>query len=479
MTTPQDTPPKAPRKVVPVSEYQARFDGWANILTQMGYAGRDKRMAGRMTATLLEYEQLEQLWRGDDVAARAIEVVPREMLRQGFGLRIPDDKKVSTAKKITAQLDDLKASERLYDGLCNERAFGGGAVLVGADDGASSMMQPLNLKALKAVRWLTALNKQEVYAEKYYEDPAQPRFGEVEFWRIQPQMGAGASVTVHESRLLLFKGICISRRQVYSNQGWGDSVLLRAYETIRDFAQGYGGAAALLQDFSQAVYQIEGLSDLIADNQDNVIQERFRIMELARSILRAVVIDKEETFERKTTNLTGLSDILDKFMVRLAAALEMPVTLLMGQSPAGLNATGDSDIRWFYDSIKSKQNNKLKPPLEHLIRLLFLSKEGPTSGKEPESWQVEFNPLWQLTAMEEAEMRNKQANTDKTYIDAGVLTADEVAHSRFGGEKYSTDTVLDLEERRKRKAEEKSALALPKGEPPTPAAPPKNGALAA
>lgn len=460
-----------------MAEYQARFDGWSNILTQQGYPGRDKRLWGKLTATLLDYEQLEQLWRGDDVAARAIEVVPREMLRQGFGLRIPDEKKASVSKTITAQLDDLKAAEKFYDALCNERAFGGGALLLGADDGASSMMEPLNLRNLKAVRWLTALNKQEVYAEKYYEDPAQPRFGEVEFWRIQPQMGSGASVTVHESRLLLFKGICISRRQVYSNQGWGDSVLLRAYDTIRDFASGYGGAASLLQDFSQAVYQIEGLSDMIADNQDNLISERFRIMELARSILRAVVIDKTESFERKTTNLTGLSDILDKMMIRLAAALEMPVTLLMGQSPAGLNATGDSDIRWFYDSIKSKQNNKLKPPLEHLIRLLFLSKEGPTKGLEPDSWQVVFNALWQLTEAEWAEVRNKQANTDKTYIDAGVLTADEVAKSRFGGESYSTDTTLDLEARRKKKEEDaKNILAVPVPEPP---APPKNGALAA
>lgn len=470
------TDPK-PAKTLTPQEHQARLDGWANLLTQMGYAGRDKRMAGQLTATLLSYEDLEQLWRGDDIAARAVELLPREMLREGFALNIPEDQ-ADVSKKMTAQLDDLKANERFFDALCYERAYGGGAILVGADDGATSMMAPLNVRTLKSVKWLTALTKQEVYAEKYYEDPAQPRFGEPEYWRIQPQMGAGAALTVHESRLLLFKGICISRRQVYSNQGWGDSVLLRAYEVIRDFAQGFGGAAALLQDFSQAVYQIENLSELMADNQEGLIAERFRIMELARSILRAIVIDKTETFERKTTNLTGLSDILDKMMLRTAAALETPVSLLMGQAPAGLNATGDSDIRWFYDNAKSKQKNKLKPPLEHLIRLLFLAKEGPTRGIEPESWQVSFHPLWQLTASEGAELRNKQADTDEKYIRAGVLTPEEVAKSRFGGESYSTDTVLDLEARRKKKEEPPVPVPAPKEEPEAPA-PPKNGALPA
>ncbi len=449
-------------------------DGWNNVLTALGVQGRDKRLSGQMAVTPLSHEQLLDLWRGDDVAARMIEVPPREMLRQGYNLRVASEdatQSAKTQKAIAAQMDDLGATTKLYDALCYERAFGGGAILVGADDGVTDLRLPLDVTRLKAVRWLTALHNREVQADRYYEDPTAPRYGSPMWWRIQPEIGSAAPVVVHESRLLLFGGIQLTRRQVWQNQGWGDPVLLRVYDVIRDFAQAYGGAAALLQDFSQAVFKIKDLAELIQTNQDEVVLNRLKIIDLARSMIRAVVLDSEEEFERKTTPLTGLDGLLDKFMLRVAAAVEMPVSLLMGQAPAGLNATGDSDIRWFYDGIKSRQSQKLKPTIERLLRMLFLSKEGPTKGKEPESWEVLFAPLWQLTEVEQAELRNKQANTDETYIRSGVLTPEEVAVSRFGGDGYSTETVIDLEARRSLKEE-----PTPKAEDPK-KTPPQNGAV--
>ena len=53
----------------------------------------------------------------------------------------------------------------------------------------------------------------------------------------------------------------------------------------------------------------------------------------------------------------------------------------MGQAPAGLNATGDSEIRWFYDRVAARQRRELQPALKRLVKLLFLSKRGPTKGK--------------------------------------------------------------------------------------------------
>jgi hypothetical protein len=83
----------------------------------------------------------------------------------------------------------------------------------------------------------------------------------------------------------------------------------------------------------------------------------------ARSVLGAYLIDADgETFERKATPIEGLSDLLEQFALRLAAAIEVPVSLLMGQAPAGLNATGDTDVRWLYSRVKSRQNTELARP---------------------------------------------------------------------------------------------------------------------
>jgi hypothetical protein len=93
------------------------------------------------------------------------------------------------------------------------------------------------------------------------------------------------------------------------------------------------------------------------------------------------------------------------------------------------------------------QEYKLKPNLERLIRYIYLSKLGKTEGNEPESWSIQFVPLWQNTEEQEALLRRTVAETDRIYIETGVLDPSEVAISRFGGDIYSTETVIDLQGR--------------------------------
>jgi hypothetical protein len=49
------------------------------------------------------------------------------------------------------------------------------------------------------------------------------------------------------------------------------------------------------------------------------------------------------------------------------------------------------------------------------------------------------------------------AETDTIYINAGVVSPDEVAVSRFGGDEYSDETVIDFDERERLEKEEELA----------------------
>jgi phage-related protein (TIGR01555 family) len=255
------------------------------------------------------------------------------------------------------------------------------------------------------------------------------------------------------------------------NSGWADSVYTSMKETLQDFGISWHSVTHLLQDFSQAVLKMKGLADAIAQQEGNLVLDRMTAMDLCRSVARAVPIDSEdEDFIRVVTPMSGLADVLDRLMLRMAEAGEMPVTLLFGQSPAGLNATGESDIRFFYDGIKASQEETVRPRIDRLLDVLFASKAGPTKGTEPENWSYEFNPLWQETDSQRAETRKAQAEADVMYIENGVLDEEEVAMSRFGGDTYSSETVLDMEKR----------LAEPEEEdepppPPQPAVPPVPG----
>ena len=52
-----------------------------------------------------------------------------------------------------------------------------------------------------------------------------------------------------------------------------------------------------------------------------------------------------------------------------------------------------------------------------------------------------------MTETETAAYRKTIAETDQIYISNGVLDPAEVAASRFGGDMYSPETVIDLEAR--------------------------------
>ena len=82
------------------------------------------------------------------------------------------------------------------------------------------------------------------------------------------------------------------------------------------------------------------------------------------------------------------------------------------------------------------------------MTLILRSNAGPTKGQAPEHWKVNFRPVRKATPMEEAELRARQAQIDNAYVTANVLSADEVAVSRFTSEGWSAETQIDLERRR-------------------------------
>lgn len=417
-----------------------------NLVSGLGDASKDRRLAAKFRALRLTRSQLEEIWRGDDMAARVIELLPGDMTREWIAVQTGEDKDASVA--MTNRLDELEARSAFKTALEWARGFGGAGILVGANDG-QDVGQPLNLDTVRSVDFLTVLDCEELVPVRYYGETNHPKYGKPELYRIQPSVGTGSVAlgsVVHESRIIRFDGVVVSRRQMQENNGWGDSVMVRVLNVIRDFQSAWDGAAYLMTDFSQAVFKIKELHKLIASNKEGVVQDRLRMLEIARSLVRAVVVDADgEDFERKTTSVAGLSDLLQQFALRLSAAARTPVSLLLGQAPAGLNATGASDIRFWYDQVSDAQETILKPALNRLLTILFRAPAGPTSGHEPESWSIRFLPLWQLDELQESDLKYKTAQTDEIYIRNNVVRPEEVAVSRFGGDEYSTETIVDLE----------------------------------
>src|SRR5215469_2809140 len=86
--------------IVPMAR-PVRNDGWANVVTGL-LSSRDKRMGGFNVIDLVTDIQGRDLWRGDDIAKRVIEVLPREAMRRGYQIKVMagDDADKETSERI-------------------------------------------------------------------------------------------------------------------------------------------------------------------------------------------------------------------------------------------------------------------------------------------------------------------------------------------------------------------------------------------
>lgn len=475
-TTRRDSAPsKKTLSRADASAVVARADGWENVFTGHGVNGRDKTRGTQVSVLALSWMDCEALYRGDDMAAKIAEEPAREATRRWFDVQISDDKE--TEEALEREMRALRAPGRFREAMSKARAYGGAGIVVGIDDGVGDPALPVNEKNIRGIRFLTVFDSFELSPRSWYGDAFSPNYGKPETYWVQAQ-GYGAigvpqagTTIVHESRVLRFEGIKVSRRQDGRNRGWGDSCFVRILEVLSNFGLAWSGAGQLLADFSQAVLQIRGLTELISSGREDVIRKRLEAIEMGRSTVRAAVLDAGsgepgdagETFERKATPMSGYPEMLDRFMTRLAAAADMPVSRLFGIAPSGLNANDKTGETWWTERVEGLQEEILREPAERLTRLMMLAKEGAAGGKEPKAWSVAFRPLRQLDPLAEAQRRLAIAQADALYAN-GILTPEEIAVSRFGGDAYSPETTLDLEARQKMAAgpsdAEKEAAAL-------------------
>lgn len=384
---------------------QLRLDTWIHAITGLGGASDKSRGAQIYGFRRLLPLELDALYHGEDLPAIIVNRLPEDALGRGFGTGDPALDQALGRRQAIRALTDARIWGRLY---------GFGAIYLGLSDRCGPQDQPADLRAVKRgdLRFTLTLDRMDVSIAEY-------RGGEPEIYQITAP-GSGLSARIHASRLIVFGGARTSWRQRQANEGFDLSVLQRCQDALRDTDQTWRAVMNLLQDMSQAVFKIKGLVSMIADGRKDVVLNRMEVVNMARSIARAVVIDADgEDFSHVgAQNLSGVEPLLVRSIVRLATAAEMPVTVLAGVSPSGMNATGDGEIRIWYKRV-TREREDIEPQCMRLASVI-----ARTEGLEPPT-SLDWPSLWEPTETEIADLDAKRAGTDKIRIDAGVLDAQE------------------------------------------------------
>jgi phage-related protein (TIGR01555 family) len=413
---------------------QHKQDGWINLLAGLGRQHDKSQYTEYGASPILHKEMLTSLWNGEGLASRVVSVVAEDMTRAWITL--PED----ASGKLDAELKRIKAKPTFYEAMLWQRLYGGAIVVIGTPE-AESLEEPMPAKP-KGITFLKCYPKArvDILSADLIMDPRSPNFEEVAYYQVRRT--DGMYFRVHHSRVLLFRG------QPYADDSdgvnwedryWGMSALQQPWEQIKTLGSTYQAVSNLLQEFTISIYTLSNLAQLLAEGNEAAILNRVNVIASTKSMINGVLLGEGEAFNRETASIAGLPDTLDRFMSMASAVTGIPVTRLFGRSAAGMNATGENDMQQYYDKVQSEQETKLGAPIQLLLNLIG-SYIGGTKIPVP----FEFAPIWTPTQQELISMRKQQADTDKLYIDAGVLNAEEVRESRFANG-YGFDTAIDPE----------------------------------
>lgn len=353
-----------------------------------------------------------------------------------------------TESVVADELDRLKALPALADGIRWARLTGAAAIVLVADDGGL-LRDPLNVGRLQRIEELKVFDLGDISAtDDRYRDPTKSNFGMPERYRVRVNATgvADAEFTVHESRLIPIPGDPLPRRMTaLKGVPWaGRSAVTRAYAVINQYRESLRWALNILERKQQAIYGMKGLAELIQADMEGVVQKRIGLVDGVRNVRNTVAVDSEDQYRIEDTNVSGVRDVVAEFQIALSAETGIPVTLLFGRSPAGMNSTGQADFDGFYDMVENYQRNRGTPALERLVSLILAQK---TVQKKVDQWSIGWPALQSPTDKEQAEVRKINAEAEKAEADAlcnlidhSVVSEEEgkdhlVAEGRYGLER--------------------------------------------
>jgi uncharacterized protein len=247
-------------------------------------------------------------------------------------------------------------------------------------------------------------------------DPTQPDFYKPSSWWM-------LGTEVHATRLetlvsrpvpdmlkptYSFRGISMTQLAMQYVDNW-----LRTRQSVSDTVKQFS-ITGILTDLQQAL-QPGAAQDLAMRS------ELFNRMRDNRNL---AFLDKAtEEFFQLNTPLSGLDALQSQAQEQMSAVSHIPLVILLGITPSGLNASSEGEIRVWYDYVAGYQENTLTPFIQNVLRIVQLS----LFGKIDESIFFDWEQLHELTALEDAERQKHEAETDLIYVDAQVMTPQQVA----------------------------------------------------
>ncbi|WP_267550067.1 DUF1073 domain-containing protein [Rhizobium rhizogenes] len=391
-------------------------DGLVSLASRMG-TERDKAASVFYAQPILTDEQIIAAYRGAWLPRKIVDIPALDSCRKWRNWQAAGDQ----IGLIEAEERRLNLRGKVLEASTKARLFGGAALFIGVDDSDPAL--PLDVEAVgkSGLKHLTVLTRRQLAAGDVDGDPASEWYGKPKFYTLT---GAnGMQVIIHPSRLVIFKGAMMPNEEFggMSNHAWGESVLAATFDAIKNADSTAANIASLVFEAKIDIIKVPQFSANIGNQAyEDAVLRRYALANTIKGINGTLILDAEEDYDSKSASLAGLTDILMAFMQIVAGAADIPVTRLLGQSPAGLNATGTADMKNYHDRIQAIQELDYTPALVRLDECLIRSATGARDPAVFSTWA----PLEQMSEKERADIFKTKADAARALF--GSAAGEEI-----------------------------------------------------
>ena len=387
------------------------YDGFQNLPLGLGL-GTDNASSAHAygyNPRSRNRQQIEWMHRSSWAAGVAIDVIADDMTRAGVELHGSIEPQLKT--KIEAEATRLRIWPKINETSKAARMYGGAiAVLLvdGQDYALPFRADSIGLGQFRGLmvldRWMLQPDLNDIITE------LGPETGLPRYYKVLSAAPGLRGMRIHHSRCIRLIGDRLPYWQALTENLWGMSVLERIWDRIVHFDAATLGAAQLVQKAYVRYLKLHEYRKTMASggNGRAALENSVQRMRYASHNEGMVLLDSEDdVVTEQNSSFSGITDVVIHIAQQVTGGIGMPLVKFLGQSPAGLNSTGESDFRMYYDNILQLQERDYRDGVTTVYRCAAHS-----IGVDPgNDFSIQFRPLWQLDETAKADAAQKLTAT--------------------------------------------------------------------
>ena len=400
-------------------------DAFSNQLARLGF-GEPNMLSSTsydLSRFSRDYNTLNALYRNNWIVRKIINIIPDDMCKNWF--TITANLTPEQTDRIDKVVRKTKVKAKIVEAMYWGRLYGGAGAVKMLEGHEDILDQPLKLDEVgpNSFKGLMVLDRWSGIfpGAELITDLGNPDFGLPEFYDIKDIASGNILQKVHHTRVLRFIGRLLPFWENLAEIHWGASEIEHLFDELAKRDNTSYNIASLVFQANCIVNKVDGLDQMMAMS-DPEQQRDFYNVKSAQNQMRSnqgmMLIGKNDDIQSLQYTFGGLNDIYQSFMMDIAGACEIPVTKLFGRSPAGMNATGESDMQMYYDLIAQQQNTTLLPIIEQLYPIIFMSEFGVL----PKDLGYKFNPIRTPSDQEMAELVSRKVTAIGEAFDRNLIT---------------------------------------------------------